>query len=135
MIRGAHFLLYSADPAADRAFFRDVLRLAYVDEGEGWLIFRLPDAEAALHPAGAVAPIPHGGQSMPSAVLYLMCDDLVSTMRELADRGARFAEITDEPWGRKTCLVLPGGGALGLYQPSHALAIDLPRESGSPPAA
>jgi predicted enzyme related to lactoylglutathione lyase len=126
MIRGAHFLLYSADPAADRAFFRDVLRLPYVDDGDGWLIFRLPDAEAALHPAGTITPIPHGGQPMPAGVLYLMCDDLPAAIRELAARGARCTEIADEPWGRRTGIRLPGGATLGLYQPSHALAVDLP---------
>lgn len=125
MIGGAHLLLYSPDPAADRAFVRDVLRLAYVDDGEGWLIFRLPNAEAALHPAGPVAAIPHGGCAMPGAVLYLMCDDLGATMRELAERGARFAEVTEEPWGRKTCILLPSGTALGLYQPAHAVAVEL----------
>ena len=123
MVRGAHLLLYSADPDADRAFFRDVLQLGYVDAGDGWLIFRLPDSEAALHPAGGIAGIQHGGKEMPGAVLYLMCDDLESTMRGLEERGARFTEVTTEPWGRKTCIQLPSGAALGLYQPSHVVAV------------
>ncbi|MEA2561845.1 MAG: hypothetical protein QOH06_3349 [Acidobacteriota bacterium] len=67
----------------------------------------------------------HGGHAMPSAVLYLMCDDLESTMRDLGERGARFAEVTTEPWGRKTCIHLPSGAMLGLYQPSHVVAVQL----------
>jgi hypothetical protein len=42
MLRGAHFLLYSADPAADRAFFRDVLAFPFVNIGGAWLMFKLP---------------------------------------------------------------------------------------------
>jgi catechol 2,3-dioxygenase-like lactoylglutathione lyase family enzyme len=50
MITGAHVLPYSNDPEADRAFFRDVLEFRSVDAGHGWLIFKLPPAEAAVHP-------------------------------------------------------------------------------------
>ena len=50
MITGAHFLLYSKDSDADRAFFRDVLGFRSVDLGHGWLIFGLPPAELAAHP-------------------------------------------------------------------------------------
>ena len=51
MISGAHMIIYSTDPDADRAFFRDVLGFANVDAGGGWLIFALPPAEVAVHPA------------------------------------------------------------------------------------
>ncbi|MGQ0835154.1 MAG: hypothetical protein ACT4O5_09590 [Gammaproteobacteria bacterium] len=47
MIIGAHSIIYSASPAADRAFLRDVLRLPNVDVGDGWMIFGLPPAEVA----------------------------------------------------------------------------------------
>jgi len=50
MITGAHFLLYSTNSEADRAFFRDVLNFRAVDVGGGWLIFALPPAEMAVHP-------------------------------------------------------------------------------------
>src|SRR5579862_6144996 len=45
MIFGAHVIVYSKDAAADRAFLRDILGLASVDAGHGWLIFALPPAE------------------------------------------------------------------------------------------
>ena len=51
MITGAHVILYSTDAEADRAFFRDVLEYPSVDAGHGWLIFALPPAELAVHPA------------------------------------------------------------------------------------
>jgi catechol 2,3-dioxygenase-like lactoylglutathione lyase family enzyme len=112
MITGAHVILYSADADADREFLREVLGFPYVDAGHGWLIFALPPAEAAVHPAD-----PAAGHE-----LYLMCDDLDATMVELAARGVAFGELTEQRWGRLTSIRLPGGSDLGLYQPSHPLA-------------
>ena len=43
-------IVYSKDAEADRTFFRDVLGLASVDAGHGWLIFALPPAEVAFIP-------------------------------------------------------------------------------------
>jgi hypothetical protein len=42
MINGAHVVIYSTNPEADRAFFRDILWFASVDARHGWLIFGLP---------------------------------------------------------------------------------------------
>ena len=39
------------DTPAVRAFIADVLGFAHVDAGGGWLIFGLPPAELAVHPA------------------------------------------------------------------------------------
>lgn len=50
MINGAHVVLYSTDAEADRVFIRAVLGFAGVDAGGGWLIFKLPPAEIAVHP-------------------------------------------------------------------------------------
>ena len=125
MINGTHLLLYSTDPAADRAFLRDVLALRCVDAGGGWLIFRLPDSEVAVHPAGDASAVPQEGAAMPAAVLYLMCDDLDDTMRELGERGVHFSDVSTERWGRVTSLQLSSGARLGLYQPSHPTALGL----------
>ena len=76
MINGAHFLIYSKDAEADRAFFRDVLGFRSVDVGEGWLIFALPPAELAVHPARRNFAQRQGGHALMGTVLYLMCDDL-----------------------------------------------------------
>jgi catechol 2,3-dioxygenase-like lactoylglutathione lyase family enzyme len=77
MINGAHVIVYSKDPEADRAFFRDVLKFPAVDAGHGWLIFALPAAEAAFHPA----------EKNGLHELYLMCDNLKATMELLKALG------------------------------------------------
>lgn len=120
MITGAHLLLYSEDPDADRAFFRDVLGFPSVDAGHGWLIFALPPAEAAVHPADDS---PASGSELARTDLYLMCDDLDATIASLTAKGIACGPVSRERWGIRTTLRLPGGGALGLYQPLHPTAI------------
>jgi hypothetical protein len=126
MIIGAHTLLYSEDPEADRAFFRDVLNFPFVDAGHGWLIFKLPAAEAALHPADeSNRPEPHAGHRLVSTVLYLMCDDLRAQIKLLESKKVPCTEIAEERWGIRTTIKLPSGGEIGLYQPKHPTALEL----------
>jgi predicted enzyme related to lactoylglutathione lyase len=113
VITGAHTIIYSTEPERVRAFFADVLGLPSVDAGGGWLIFALPPAELAAHPAGG-AP---GRQE-----LYLMCDDLQETVQELERKGAELSRsIREERWGLVTAIRLPDGGELALYEPRHPL--------------
>ena len=51
MINAVHSILFARDADAARHFFADVLNLDSVDAGGGWLIFALPPAELAVHPA------------------------------------------------------------------------------------
>ena len=125
MIFGAHVLLYTADADADRAFFRDVLRFGHVDAGHGWLIFRLPPSEVAVHPADEGAPLSRETPGMVGAHLYLMCEDLETEIQALAARGVKCAPVQHERWGIRTALRLPSGGELGLYQPKHPTALGL----------
>ncbi|HEX9944833.1 MAG TPA: extradiol dioxygenase [Thermoanaerobaculia bacterium] len=125
MIIGAHVLFYSKDPEADRAFFRDVLEFRAVDVGEGWLIFKLPPAEAAVHPSDGDFLQAHAGHPLLGAVLYLMCDDLQASIRSLQAKGARCTLVEEAPWGIKTTIPLPSGGEIGLYQPTHPTALEL----------
>jgi catechol 2,3-dioxygenase-like lactoylglutathione lyase family enzyme len=115
VISGAHVIVYSKDAAADRVFFRDVLGFASVDAGHGWLIFALPPAEAAFHPAEA-----NGRHE-----LYLMCEDLEAEMKSLAKRGVTCSAVQQERWGSITSVPLPGGGTVGLYQPKHPTALQI----------
>jgi catechol 2,3-dioxygenase-like lactoylglutathione lyase family enzyme len=115
MITGAHVILYSRDADADRAFFQDVLKYPHVDAGGGWLIFKLPPAEVAVHPA----------EGEPSHELYLMCDDVTATVDDLKAKGVACGDVSDEGWGLLTSIRLPGGGDLGLYEPRHPRAIEL----------
>ena len=115
MIRGAHVILYSSDAEADRVFLRDLLGLAHVDAGNGWLIMQLPPGEVAVHPA-----VTSG-----AAELYLVCDDVAETAAALAGQGVTVeGGVTDEGWGRLTTIRLPGGGRLGLYEARHPTAFD-----------
>lgn len=119
MITGAHTIVYAGDAEATRRFFRDVLELPHVDDGGGWLIFALPPGELGVHPT-------EDSTSAGRHELYLTCDDIDATVRELTARGVEFvSEITDEGWGRLTAFRLPGGGVMGLYEPRHSTAFGL----------
>jgi len=109
LITGAHTIIYSKDPEADRAFLRDVLKFPFVDVGHGWLIFGLPPAEVAVHP----------GEKNDLHEFYLMCDDVEALIADLSARGTACSPVHDERWGRLTELTLPGGGKLGIYKPRH----------------
>jgi hypothetical protein len=110
MITGAHSIIYSTNPDADRAFLRDVLALTHVDVGHGWLIFGLPPSEVAVHPADQ-----NGAHE-----LYLMCDEVEAFVREMKTHGIACGPVQNQGWGMLTHLTLPGGGTLGVYQPRHA---------------
>jgi catechol 2,3-dioxygenase-like lactoylglutathione lyase family enzyme len=110
MINGAHVVLYSSDAERDKEFFRDVLKFGHVDVGHGWLIFKLPPAEMAVHPSDE-----NGRQE-----LYLMCDDVDAEMARLKQAGVPCEPPAQQGWGKVTHLALPGGGRIGLYQPRHA---------------
>jgi catechol 2,3-dioxygenase-like lactoylglutathione lyase family enzyme len=108
MISGAHMILFTPAVDATREFLRDALGLRSVDAGGGWLIFALPPAELAVHPA-----------EHPSHELYLLCDDLAATIEKLSGAGASFGPVKDERWGRIALMTIPGGAQLSVYQPSH----------------
>jgi catechol 2,3-dioxygenase-like lactoylglutathione lyase family enzyme len=111
VITGIHAIIFTRDAEGARAFFRDVLELPSVDAGGGWLIFALPPAELAAHPA----------EEDGRHELYLMCDDIRATIAELKGKGVDVSdEISDEGFGLMTSLALPGGGELALYEPRHA---------------
>jgi len=115
MISGAHIVVYSKDADADRAFFRDVLRFRFVDAGRGWLIFALPPAEAAFHPA----------DSNTVHELFFMCDDLQAEMAALAKQNVKCSNVEDARWGSMTKMSLPSGATIGLYQPKHPTSVDV----------
>jgi hypothetical protein len=127
MINGAHLLLYSTNADADRAFLRDVLKFPNVDVGQNWLIFALPPAEVAVHPMDGDFSQEHAGHRMLGAVLYLMCDDVRAEVKALESKGISCSDVEKESWGLRTALTLPSGGQIGLYQPSHATALNLRR--------
>ena len=113
MITGAHVILYSTDADADRAFLQNLLGTTTVDAGGGWLILALPPGEVAVHLTDG--PSYHE--------LYLLCDDIEATYADLTTSGVEVeGAISDQGWGRLITLRLPGGGALGVYEPRHPVA-------------
>jgi catechol 2,3-dioxygenase-like lactoylglutathione lyase family enzyme len=113
VIFGAHVIVFTTDADADRAFFRDVLEMASVDSGGGWLIFEMPPSELAFHPT----------DERPTNEIYLLCDDLAAEMSRLESKGVVFSAVEEERWGMVTRFSLPGGTTIGLYQPKHPMAL------------
>lgn len=110
MITGVHAIMFSRDAEAVRTFLRDVLALPSVDAGGGWPIFALPPAELAAHPTSSES----------HHELYLICDDINTTVAELKRKGVEFTtEVVDAGWGVVTRLRVPDGGELTLYEPKH----------------
>jgi catechol 2,3-dioxygenase-like lactoylglutathione lyase family enzyme len=106
-----HAIVFSPDAEKVRAFFGDVLGLSSVDAGGGWLIFALPPAELAVHPADG-----DGHHE-----LYLMCDDIHATLAGLRGKGVEVArDVSDQGWGLLAAIRLPDGGEFPIYQPRHA---------------
>lgn len=110
MINGTHILIFSKKAAADKRFFKEVLKCPSVDVGAGWLIFGLPPSELAFHPASVET----------SHEFYLMCDDIHQFVEEMKKHNIECARIKSQAWGLLTEITLPGGGKMGVYQPRHA---------------
>ena len=113
-ITGVHALVYTSEPGAVRAVFRDIFGWEHVDAGDGWLIFALPPAELGVHPA----------EHLVRRDLSLMCDDIDATMSDLRAKGIEFrGEPEDEGFGIGVTMLLPGGAEVLLYEPRHETAI------------
>lgn len=138
MITAVHTLIYSDDPAATRAFLKDVLRWPFVAEpargdaqhrsGEDsgsqdpadWLIFGTGRSELGVHPTSS-------GQFRTTRhhEISLVCDDLAATMAELEERGAVFTSGPDEMGFGLTAMVqVPGADDILIYEPRHVTAYD-----------
>jgi predicted enzyme related to lactoylglutathione lyase len=121
VIIAVHALLYSRAAEAARRFFRETLKLSFVDAGGGWPIFALPPTELAVHPT----------EDAHAPELYLVCDDVEKTVDEFRAQGVEIMRpITDQGWGRVTSIRIPGEIELGLYEPRHKLAVSLARPRG-----
>jgi len=112
VITGMHAIVFSPRAEQVRAFFADVLGFPSADAGGGWLIFALPPAELAVHPA----------EDAGRYELYLMCDDIHATLAELRGKGVEVArDVSDQRWGLVAAIRLPDGSELPIYEPRHPL--------------
>jgi catechol 2,3-dioxygenase-like lactoylglutathione lyase family enzyme len=112
VITGAHAIVFGRDADAARSFFGESLGFESVDAGDGWLIFALPPAELAVHPTS----------EEPKHELYLMCDDIESTLDDLAAKGVEVLEpVSNEGFGMMTRIRVPGAGEMGIYEPRHPI--------------
>ena len=125
MIAALHTLVYSDDPVATRAFFRDVLQLPYVrdDVPEGqpeWLIFRTGPSELGVHPTTTPG---YSGERHHE--IALVCDDIGATMADLEGRGATFSSgPTDMGFGLAAMVQVPGADDILIYEARHVTAYD-----------
>ncbi len=121
MITAVHLLIYSDDPVATRAFFRDVLGWPYVDEeaAPGWLIFKSGPSELGVHPTNQT----HQGVTYEHPrhhSISLMCDDIEATRADLAHKGAEFnGTIHEMDFGLTLMLKVPGADDIMVYEPRH----------------
>ena len=105
-----HAIVFSPEAEKVRAFFADTLGLPSADAGGGWLIFALPPAELAVHPA----------EGRSHHELYLMCDNIQATLAELRAKGVEVArDVSDQGWGRLATIRLPDGSEFPVYEPRH----------------
>jgi hypothetical protein len=116
MLTGAHVLVFTSDPTADSAFLRDVLQLAHVDAGDGFLIFGLPPAEVAMHEASGGTPGKHE--------LFLICDDIHAFVSKMGEKSVACDPIAERGWGTVSGIVLPSGQKLGVYESHHPRPAD-----------
>lgn len=116
MINGAHVILFSHEPDADRRFLREVLGSRTVDAGDGWLILALPPSELAVHPT----------DDEPKQELYLACDDIAATLETCVAHGATIDRApTEAGWGVVATIMLPSGAHLSVYEPRHPVAYEV----------
>jgi hypothetical protein len=119
LLNGAHIVIYSKDPEADRAFFQQTLHFPSIDAGHGWLIFALPAAELAFH----------GHTEIDKHEMYFTCANLKAYLASLQKKGIQPGEISEDRWGTRTTIPLPGGGKIGLYEPKHPVTFSGTRKT------
>ena len=120
MITGVHAIIFSPEAEKVRSFFGDTLGLGSVDAGGGWPIYALPPAELAIHPSD------DSGRHQ----LYLMCDDITTTLADLTARGVEVSqEPADQGWGILASIRLPDGTELSVYEPRHPSPSHVPQVS------
>jgi hypothetical protein len=85
VINGAHVVIASTAPDADRAVLRYTLKLPHVDVGHGWLIFGMPPVEVAVHPS----------EENDVHEFLLMCADIHAFVAEMRRHGVETSTVQE----------------------------------------
>lgn len=105
--------MYSSNPNATRAFFRDKVKLPGSDIGQGWWIFDFPEGDLGVHPVDDPS-----GAGKHDVSFY--CDDIHGTVADLKSRGVKFTKpVADHGYGLVTYFRAPGGITVQLYEPRY----------------
>lgn len=105
MIIGMHGIFHTPKADEARMFLSEILGCNHVDAGGGWLIFEIPKAELAVHPAN---------ESRHEICFW--CDDIQNTVSNLKSKNVVFLSgIAEEQWGYTTRFEIPGGVHVLLY--------------------
>lgn len=93
------------------AFYRDVLGLRLVEDGDDWSAFDVDGVRVGLHDNYG-KPVQRGG-----AVLTLRSTDIRADVEQLQAKGVKFhGKISDQPWGSLISFEDSEGNALDLMQ-------------------
>jgi hypothetical protein len=61
----------------------------------------------------------HDSEKNDQHELFLMCDDLAATLRDLKSKHVTVPDVSEQRWGNLATLTLPGDGKIGIYEPKH----------------
>lgn len=82
----------------------------------------------AVHPTESSGRKVLGSPQMLATEFYLMCADLSAFIKVLKAKNVKCSAIHEERWGICTTIRWSSGGEIGLYQPKHPTALNLPQD-------
>lgn len=130
-----HTLVYTDDPAATRAFFRDVMGFGFVADGDdeptehSWLIFGTGPSELGVHPTSGSSDS-HDSEAQdwstrPHHQISFVVADIEQAARDITARGGEVrGEPVDMGFGIGVQVAVPGADDVLVYQARHSTAYD-----------
>jgi len=99
----------TADAAAARQFYQNVLGLELVEDGPYALVFAVPGTSIRVQKVEAVAPAPY-------TALGWRVADIAAEVRQLAARGLRFERYAGLPQDEHGIWRTPAGAAVAWFR-------------------
>ena len=124
-MHAVEFILYVADQARARDFYREVLTAEPALDVSGMTEFDLGGATLGLRPAAGIQALLPGRIRVGSSQrceLYLRRGDATAALARAVDNGGRLLDdLSERAWGERVGYVLdPDGHVLALAEPGHA---------------